>query len=93
MAYFSNGTEGSVLDHQCSLCKYGEENCPIFFVQFNYNYDACNNEVARKILDDLIADNGTCAMWKEFKKDFRIDPEAKEQSLFDEVFGEKQKEQ
>jgi len=82
MAYFSNSTEGMVFDHQCSLCKYGKKNCPIFLVQFIYNYDACNNEVARKILDDLVSDNGTCAMWKEFKNDFRIDPSCKEQELF-----------
>lgn len=82
MAYFSNGTEGEVLDYQCSLCKYGDKACPIFLVQFNYNYDACNNKVARKILDDLIANNGTCAMWKEFRNDFRVDPSCKEQELF-----------
>jgi len=82
MAYFANGTEGTVFDHQCSICKYGEENCPIAFVQRMYNYDACNNEIARKILDELVADNGTCAMWKEFQNDFCIDPGCKEQKLF-----------
>jgi len=81
MAYFANGTEGTVFEHQCSICKYGEKNCPIAFVQQMYNYDACNNEIARKILDELVADNGTCAMWKEFKNDFRIDPSCKEQEL------------
>jgi hypothetical protein len=86
MAYFSNSTEGSVFVHQCSLCKYGEKQCPIFLVQFMYNYESCNNPVARKILDKLVANDGTCAMWKEFKNDFRIDPEAKEQSLFEEIF-------
>jgi len=80
-AYFSNGTEGTVFDHQCSLCKYGEKNCPISFVQQMYNYDACNNKVAREILDELVKDNGTCAMFKEFKNDFRIDPSCKEQEL------------
>jgi len=82
MAYFSNSTEGSVFDHQCSLCKYGEAPCPIALVQIRYNYDACNNEVARKILDTLVENNGTCAMWKGFKNDFRIDPSCKEQELF-----------
>lgn len=86
MAYFSNGTEGSVFDHQCSICKFGEENCPIAMVQMDYNYSACNNPIAREILDYLVANDGTCAMYEQFKKDFRIDPEAKEQSLFDEVF-------
>ena len=86
MAYFSNSTEGSVFEHQCSLCKYGQDPCPIALVQFMYNYEACNNEVATKILNELVSNNGTCSMWKEFKKDFRIDPDVKEQSLFDEVF-------
>jgi formate hydrogenlyase subunit 6/NADH:ubiquinone oxidoreductase subunit I len=63
MAYFSNGTEGMVFDHQCSLCRYGEEACPIMAVQMDYNYEACNNPVARKILDYLVANDGTCAMW------------------------------
>jgi hypothetical protein len=91
MAYFSNSTEGSVFEYQCSLCKYGQKTCPIFLVQFEFNYDACNNEVARKILDTLVQNNGTCAMWKEFKNDFRIDPESKDQSLFDEVFNNNKK--
>lgn len=89
MAYFSNGTEGMVFDHQCSLCRYGEEPCPIAWVQHEYNYEQCASPVAKKILNDLVQNNGTCAMWRTFKKDFRVDPEAKEQSLFDEVFNQK----
>ena len=42
MAYFANGTEGMCFDEQCSRCKYGEDACPIAFVQTMYNYDACN---------------------------------------------------
>ena len=74
MAYFSNGSEGDVLDVQCSKCKYGQLPCPIFWVQLTYNYEACNNKTAREILDYLINNDGTCAMWKEFRKDFEIDP-------------------
>ena len=88
MAYFSNSTEGSVFEYQCSLCKYGETNCPIAFVQEVYNYDACNNEVARKILDSLVADNGECSMFKEFKKDFEKKEEKDDRSLFDVCFPE-----
>ncbi len=87
MAYFSNGTDGTVFDHQCSLCKYGEKPCPVAFVQYVYNYEACNNKTARAILDELVKNDGTCVMWKRFKNDFRIDPEAKEISLFDEIFN------
>jgi hypothetical protein len=88
MAYFSNSTEGSVFEYQCSLCKYGDESCPIFLAQFIYNYDACNNEVARKILDSLVADNGECSMFKEFKKDFEKKDEKDTRSLFDVCFPE-----
>ena len=72
MAYFSNGSEGAVFDEQCSMCKYGDRPCPIFWVQMEYNYDACNNETARKILNDLVKDDGTCEMFKAFKEDFQI---------------------
>lgn len=72
MAYFSNGSEGEVFDLQCSKCKYGDEACPIAAVQMVYNYDACNNPIARSILDDLVKNDGTCAMFNEFKKDFQL---------------------
>ena len=89
MAYFSNSTEGSVFDYQCSLCKYGEELCPIALVQSMYNYDACNNEIATKILDELVENNGGCAMFKAFKKDFSKEDDMKNApSLFDVVFGD-----
>lgn len=73
MAYFSNGTEGEVFDLECSTCKYGQEACLIAFVQFEYNYKACNNEVARAILDELIKQDGTCEMKRIFKNDFCTD--------------------
>ena len=69
MAYFSNSTEGFNLEEQCSICKYGRSFCPIYWVQLNYNYDACNNETARNILDDLIKDDGTCEFFKQFHYD------------------------
>jgi hypothetical protein len=90
MAYFSNGTEGSVFEYQCSICKYGEEPCPIALVQMEFNYEACNNPTARKILDSLVEDNGGCAMYKQFKKDLSLDLQVKSvPSLFDVVFGDK----
>jgi len=73
MAYFSSGTAGTCFDDECEGCKYGKEACPIAFVQFEYNYDACNNKVARSILDELVKDDGTCIMKKTFSKDFKVD--------------------
>ena len=60
MAYFSNGSEGMCFD--CDGCLYAENACPIAWVQMNYNYDACNVEVARAILGDLVRQDGTCTM-------------------------------
>lgn len=88
MAYFSNGTEGMVFDHQCSLCKYGEEPCPIALVQHEFNYSACNNATAQGILNMLVKNDGTCEMFKEFEKDFSLKVlEKNAPSLFDEIFG------
>jgi len=71
MAYFANGTEGMCFDEQCSICKYGEEPCPIAMVQMHYNYDACNNKVATAILNALVKNNGTCTMYKLAEKDLK----------------------
>ena len=81
MAYFSNGTDGSVFDEECIGCKYGQENCPIQYVQQEYNYDACNNKVARKILDHLVSNDGKCTMKNRFSKDLKTD--AQNLKLFD----------
>jgi len=73
MAYFSNGTEGTIFEDQCSICKYGDKPCPIAWVQMNYNYDAGNNKVATDILNDLVKNDGTCEMYKCFKDDLAKD--------------------
>ena len=77
MAYFSNGSEGEVFDAQCLKCKYGEDTCPIAWVQITYNYDACNNETATNILDHLVRQDGTCTMYEMAKEDLAkpfVDP-------------------
>jgi hypothetical protein len=80
-AYFSNGTEGEVFDEECAGCIYGVKPCPIAFVQGMYNYDACNNEVARKILDALVSNKGECVMKRTFPNDFNIDARQQELEL------------
>ena len=62
MAYFSNGSAGACFDRECMECKYGEDPCPIALAQMEYNYEAANNEVATKILGDLVSDEGKCSM-------------------------------
>lgn len=53
MAYFSNGCEGEDFYNECSQC-LNNEPCPIALVQAAYNYDACGNELATKILNHLV---------------------------------------
>lgn len=72
MAYFANGSEGAAFEIQCQKCVFGEKACPIALAQMVYNYDACNNEVAREILDTLVTNDGTCNMYKIFKDDLDI---------------------
>ena len=62
MAYFSNGSEGEKFEDECATCKYGNKACPIAWVQIDNNYEACNNPVARKILDHLVSNDGKCKM-------------------------------
>lgn len=73
MAYFSNETEGLCFDDQCAKCKYGEDPCPIAALQHEYNYEAVGNEIATKILNSLVKNDGNCEMFKAFKNDFEID--------------------
>lgn len=76
MAYFSNGSEGTVFDDQCAKCKFGQAPCPIALVQVLYNYDQHDDKsgTAIKILSALVKDDGTCTMWEMAKADFAIDP-------------------
>ena len=52
------------LDNQCIECKYGEDPCPVAFVQITYNYDQVGNDLARKIMNDLVSEEGVCQMKK-----------------------------
>ena len=83
MAYFSNGTEGMVFDDQCARCKFGKHPCPIAFVQVDANYDQHKDVsgTARKILDHLVKDDGTCTVYEMAKQDFAIDPNQLELQL------------
>ena len=68
MAYFPNGSAGVCFEEQCGKCIFGDEPCPIALVQVENNYKACNIPEARKILDMLIRNDGTCEMFEEFKE-------------------------
>lgn len=83
MAYFSNGSEGTVFDDQCAKCKFGRKPCPIAWVQIDFNYTQLDDTTgtARKILNNLVKDDGTCTVWEMAKEDFAIDPDQLELEL------------
>lgn len=57
MAYFASGTEGDRLEYQCSRCILDIAVCPVYKAQIEFNYEAIDSPVARKILNELVADN------------------------------------
>lgn len=64
MAYFSNSSEGDILDIQCDQCIHEdpEAGCPIAFVQQIFNYDQIGNENLQKAITMLIDEKGICQM-------------------------------
>ena len=66
MAYFSNGSEGEILDIQCAECIHADETamCPIALVQLEYNYDQCakGQEKLRAAMEIPVDKNGKCNM-------------------------------
>jgi hypothetical protein len=69
MAYFSNGSEGMILDEQCCDCIIpNEAPCPILLVQEWFNYDQNDNPNLEKCLNMLINEKGECQMKKVLDK-------------------------
>jgi len=65
MAYFSNSSEGMILDEQCMECYLPDDApCPILLVQGLYNYDQmkAGNKKLREAMNILINDKGGCQM-------------------------------
>lgn len=62
MAYFANGTEGDVLEEQCSTCPLGEKGCPIIHVQMMYNYDQIGIPKLREAMNMLVDEKGKCQL-------------------------------
>ena len=63
MAYFSNGTEGDILDRQCAEC-LPHDPCPIAKVQVRFNYTQCKKgqEELRRCMNMLVDEEGQCLM-------------------------------
>lgn len=60
MAYFANGTEGSIYEENyCDKCKnWRKGGCPIMDLHLIYSYELCNSKsVGKKMLDFLIPED------------------------------------
>ncbi len=93
MAYFSNGSEGEVLDEQCVKC-LPYDPCPIALVQLEYNYTQCSagQEKMRELMNCLVDEKGNCRMKRYVKprlqnKRSRPDRSALKRQL---VFGDQE---
>lgn len=62
MAYFSNSSEGMILDEQCANCVFGKDPCPIALVQMENNYEQKNNPRLRSAMNCLVNEKGLCQM-------------------------------
>jgi hypothetical protein len=67
MAYFSNGTEGEVLDVQCADCPLGGGCCPVKSIQMLYNYDQLDDgqEKLQDAMEQLVDAKGVCQVRKQ----------------------------
>jgi hypothetical protein len=70
VAYFSNSTDGDILQQQCDECPLGREgmHCPAFLVQSLHNYDQVGNEKLKSAMELLIDKKGECQLRKEVLK-------------------------
>lgn len=64
MAYFSNNTDGTIMELQCEDCPLGVEgvSCPIRMVQDLYNYDQIGNKKLKGAMNELINKKGICQL-------------------------------
>lgn len=64
MAYFSNSTEGMILDEQCDNCLHQDPDvgCPINLVHQLYNYSQIGNKYLQSAMNILVNEDGKCNM-------------------------------
>jgi len=63
MAYFSNSTDGFILDDQCCDCIIPDDApCPVLLAQQWFNYSQHDNPQLEKCLNMLVNKDGICKM-------------------------------
>ena len=77
MAYFSNGTEGDILNQQCCDCPLPDDSpCPILLMQLTFNYKQIINgkpSLASEVMNTLVNKKGECQMKPLLDKDWGKD--------------------
>lgn len=78
MVYFSNGTEGMILDEQCGKCPLHDEGCPVYGVQQLYNYDQLDDgqEKLKDAMSMLVNEKGVCQVREAMKRASKINPKS-----------------
>ena len=76
MAYFSNSTDGAILDGQCDECIHEdpEAGCPVALVQMLFNYDQCGIGKLESCLNMLVNVDGICLMKPVIEKYYTKKP-------------------
>lgn len=74
MAYFSNSSDGEVLDMQCCRCPLGGGGCPVKGIQMLYNYDQLDDgqEKLREAMDMLVDDQGICQVREQLMENITV---------------------
>ena len=62
MAFFSNSSDGDVLQRQCDVCQLGELDCPVLAIQMLHNYNQLdkNETRLREVMNLLVNEKGIC---------------------------------
>jgi hypothetical protein len=68
MAYFSNSTEGDILQSQCDRCPLGDKPCPVMSVQLLFNYDQIGNAKLKEAMEQLVDKKGMCQLFPLLKE-------------------------
>lgn len=76
MAFFSKGSDSDVLEKQCVTCIHEDPGtgCPIFYIQFTYNYDQVDNDDLKEAMNSLINEEGLCQMKPLIEKYYKKRP-------------------
>ena len=72
MAVISNSDEDFLSLEDCAQCVFGDEFCPVAYLQVMFNYDQLKNEKVKEMLDILLPD-ARCWFMNNKSEHFKVD--------------------